>query len=230
MLEVAGLAGAVLLLVAVARYTPLDYALSTLFYDPGTSSFPLRHSPFWTAVMHSGLKYLSIALWLGLLLWWLLQARRSRHAPLREAAGFTLLIAPLSALAVSVLRSLSDHSCPWELAVYGGGADYFRFFDAVPAAPGSGRCAPSGHASAGFMWFAGYVAARRVGPRAARLALALALCLGTLTGLTQIVRGAHFVSHVLLTAWVCYAVAWAGDLGRRSFSQWQRPIKTAGKR
>ena len=215
-LDAAGLAGAGLLLVAVAHYTPLDHALTVLFYDPGAAGFPLRHSAFWTVVMHSGLKYLSIALWLGLLLWWLLPARRQR-ARLRDAVGFTLLIAPLSALVVSLLRSLSEHSCPWELAVYGGSADYFRFFDSVPAVPGPGHCAPSGHASVGFVWMAAYIAARRVGPAAARAALALTLGLGILTGLTQVVRGAHFVSHVLLTAWVCYAVAWASDLGWRFF-------------
>jgi membrane-associated PAP2 superfamily phosphatase len=213
------LAGAWLLVIVLARYTTLDQALTAGFHDPETAGFPLRHSAFWSTVMHSGLKYLSIAIWLTLLVSWLLLARWLRNKHLRGVIGFTLLVAPLSALVVSVLRSLSAHSCPWELAVYGGGAEYFRFFDSVPADPGTGRCVPSGHASAGFMWIAGYVAARRASPVAARLALALTLCLGVLTGLTQIVRGAHFLSHVLLTAWVCYAVAWVSDLGWRYFSR-----------
>ena len=218
--EVAWLAGAWLLIILVARYTTLDHTLTAFFHDPEAAEFPLRHSAFWNVFMHSGLKYLSLAIWLTLFLLWLLPARWAPNQHLRNAIGFTLLVAPLAALAVSLLRSLSPHSCPWELAAYGGGADYFRFFDSLPANAGPGRCAPSGHASAGFVWIAGYLAARRTSPRAARVVLALTLCLGVLTGLTQIVRGAHFVSHVLLTAWVCYAVAWASERGR--YFLWRR--------
>jgi len=218
--EAAWLAGAWLLIMLVARYTMLDHTLSALFHDPEAAGFPFRHSVFWNAVMHSGLKYLSLAIWLTLLLVWLLPARWAPNRRLRSVIGFTLLVAPLAALTVSLLRSFSAHSCPWELAVYGGAADYFRFFDSLPANAGPGHCAPSGHASAGFVWIAGYVAARRTSPAAARLALALTLCLGVLTGLTQIVRGAHFVSHVLLTAWVCCAVAWGSEQGR--YFLWRR--------
>ena len=218
--EAAWLAGAWLLVILVARYTALDHALTGLFYDAQAAGFPLRYSAFWNTIMHSGLKYLSFAIWLTLLLAWLLPARWAPNQRLRSVIGFTLLVAPLAALSVSLLRSLSAHSCPWELAAYGGSADYFRFFDALPTNAGPGHCAPSGHASVGFVWIAGYLAARRTSPLAARVALALTLCLGVLTGLTQIARGAHFVSHVLLTAWVCYAVAWASERGR--YFLWRR--------
>ena len=218
--EAAWLAGTWLLILLAARYTTLDHTLTAVFYNAQAAGFPLRYSVFWNTVMHSGFKYLSILIWLTLFLVWLLPARWALSPTLRSVVGFTLLVAPLSALAVSLLRSLSAHSCPWELAIYGGDADYFRFLDALPANAGPGRCAPSGHASSGFVWIAGYIAARRSSPAAARLALALTLCLGVLAGLTQVVRGAHFVSHVLLTAWVCYAVAWASERGRH-FLWWR---------
>lgn len=207
--EVAWLAGAWLLIMLVARYTTLDHTLTGFFYDAQAAKFPLRYSAFWNTVMHSGLKYLSFGIWLALFLVWLLPARWAPNQRLRRIIGFVLLVAPLSALVVSMLRAFSAHSCPWELAAYGGATDYFRFFDSLPANAGPGRCAPSGHASSGFVWIAGYVAARRIDPPMARLALALTLCLGILAGSAQVVRGAHFVSHVLLTAWVCCAVAWA---------------------
>ena len=212
--EAAWLAGAWLLIILVARYTALDHALTVVFYDVPSASFPLRTSAFWNTVMHSGLKYFSILIWLALFLVWLLPARWALNPSLRSIIGFTLLVAPLAALSVSLLRALSAHSCPMELSLYGGDADYFRFLDPLPANPGPGRCAPSGHASSGFVWIAGFIAAQRSSPAAARLALVLTLCLGVLTGLTQVVRGAHFLSHVLLTAWVCYAVAWASERGR----------------
>ena len=120
---------------------------------------------------------------------------------------------------VSSLRAIWAHSCPWDLSSCGGTDEYFRFFDAVPLNPGSGRCAPSGHAAAGFVWLAGYVALRDVNRMAARAALSFSLVLGILTGLTQIARGAHFLSHVLLTAWICFAVAWLCDTAYRTWGR-----------
>jgi membrane-associated PAP2 superfamily phosphatase len=145
--------------------------------------------------------------------------RRPSWQRYRQAAGFTLWVTPLAALIVSSLRAISEHSCPWDLSAFGGTAEYFRFFDTVPLIPGPGRCAPSGHAASGFVWLAGYIALRGVDRTAARYALAFSLLLGILAGLTQLARGAHFLSHVLLTAWICFAVAWACD---RLWRRWSR--------
>lgn len=213
------LAGALALIFLLARYTPLDHALTGLFYDPATRGFPLRDAAFWAVIMHTGLKYLSVAAWFALLAYWItLRGHRSRQ-PLRRAIGFTLLVALLASLSVSSLRALSAHSCPWELSLFGGTADYFRFFDAVPLNPGSGRCAPSGHAASGFVWLTAWIALRGVDRTKARFALVFALALGFLTGLTQLARGAHFLSHVLLTAWVCFAVAWVCDWAYRMWGK-----------
>jgi membrane-associated PAP2 superfamily phosphatase len=210
--ELGWLAAALTLIFVLARHTPLDHALTGFFYDPTTHRFPLRDQAFWAVIMHTGLKYLSVAAWFALLLWWVSLRRQPSGQPLRRAMGFTLIVTLLAALTVSSLRALSPHSCPWELSLFGGTADYFRFFDAVPLNPGSGRCAPSGHAASGFVWLAGYIALRDVDRTKARFALAFSLALGMLTGLTQLVRGAHFLSHVLLTAWACFAVAWVCDM------------------
>ena len=213
------LAGALALIFLLARYTPLDHALTGIFYDPGTRQFPLRDHAFWAVIMHTGLKYLSVAAWFALLVYWATLRGHQSRQPLRRAIGFTLLVAPLAALAVSSLRALSAHSCPWALSIYGGTADYFRFFKAMPLNPGSGRCAPSGHAAAGFVWLTGYIALRGVDRTATRFALAFGLLLGVLTGLTQIVRGAHFLSHVLLTAWICFTVGWTCDSLHKRWSR-----------
>jgi membrane-associated PAP2 superfamily phosphatase len=217
--ELGWLAAALVLIILLARYTSLDHALTGLFYDPVTQRFPLRDQAFWAVIMHTGLKYLSLALWFGLLLWWISLRRQSSRQPLRRAMGFTLLVTLLAALTVSSLRAISPHSCPWDLSAFGGTAEYFRFFDAVPQNPGPGRCAPSGHAASGFVWLTGYIALRDIDRTAARAVLALGLLFGILAGLTQLARGAHFLSHVLLTAWICFAVAWACD---RLWKMWSR--------
>jgi membrane-associated PAP2 superfamily phosphatase len=220
--ELGWLAATLALIILLARYTPLDHALTGLFYDPVTHRFPLRDQAFWAVIMHTGLKYLSVALWFALLIAWMVFRRRPSWQRHRQAIGFTLLVAPLAALTVSSLRAISPHSCPWDLSAFGGTAEYFRFFDSVPLNPGPGRCAPSGHAASGFAWLTGYIALRGVDRTAARNALAFSLVLGVLTGLTQLARGAHFLSHVLLTAWICFTVAWLCDV---AYGKWSARSK-----
>jgi len=72
---------------------------------------------------------------------------------------------------------------------------------------GSGGCFPAGHASAGFAFIGGFFALRHTLPRTARRWLAGALAAGLVLGLAQQVRGAHYMSHTLWTAWLCWASA-----------------------
>ena len=55
-------------------------------------------------------------------------------------------------------------------------------------------------------------------PRKARAVLCAAWIIGLAAGAVQVARGAHFVSHVLWTAWVAWAVtlALAAARGRAS--------------
>jgi membrane-associated PAP2 superfamily phosphatase len=63
------------------------------------------------------------------------------------------------------------------------------------------------------MWIAAIYAARFLPPPAARALpkgalVAAVIGLGVVASATQVLRGAHFVSHTLLTAAVCWAIAW----------------------
>ena len=109
-------------------------------------------------------------------------------------------------------KHVSTHSCPWSLTLFGGEADYFRMLAPLPAHPGSGGCSPSGHAGNGFMWIAAVYAAALWRPAWTRpLAVSVAV-FGTLCAAAQIVRGAHFLSHVLLALALCGGVSGAAWL------------------
>ncbi|MCR4301850.1 MAG: hypothetical protein NUV51_09590, partial [Sulfuricaulis sp.] len=84
------LAGSLLLIFILARHTPIDHALTGFFYDPAARTFPLRDQAFWAVIMHTGLKYLSVAVWFALLVYWITLRRQSSRQPLRRALGFTL--------------------------------------------------------------------------------------------------------------------------------------------
>jgi hypothetical protein len=93
---------------------------------------------------------------------------------------------------VGVLKSVSHHSCPWDLVEYGGKAMSYPLFSAVPADSGPGRCFPGGHASSGFMVMGLFFAFWRERPRLAWSFVALGVVLGLAMGYGQVMRGAHF--------------------------------------
>jgi membrane-associated PAP2 superfamily phosphatase len=124
-----------------------------------------------------------------------------------------LAVSVLAALvAVSLLKYASRSSCPWDLTEFGGMATYVSHWDWRLRDGGPGRCFPAGHASAAFAFLAGWFALHRVAPRAATIWLIMAMVAGFVLGLAQQWRGAHYMSHTLWTAWVCWTVALAIDV------------------
>jgi membrane-associated PAP2 superfamily phosphatase len=117
-----------------------------------------------------------------------------------------------SVVAVSVVKSGSRTSCPWDLAEFGGTARHVSHWVRGVLDGGPGRCFPAGHASAAFAYVSGWFVLRRTLPRAAWTWLAVAVALGLVLGLAQQWRGAHYLSHTLWTAWICWTVGWLVDL------------------
>ena len=171
--------------------------------------FPWKAQWFFYDVLHEGGRHLAWLLVLGLCLavWWPL----GPLARLTQRRRLQLAVSTLgAALAVSLLKKTSLTSCPWELAEFGGVARYASHWSRIVDG-GTGQCFPAGHASSGFAFVGGYFAFRDVDLRLARRWLAAALCAGLGLGLAQQWRGAHFMSHTLWTAVVCWMVACGVD-------------------
>lgn len=198
-LQAAGLALAALAIWLLARFG-LDLRISALAYSAEARGFPLKDAWLFAVLGHSALKYFAVSVWCALLVV-AAAAPRWRRPALHAWLGMAL-----AAFAVAGLRELSAHSCPWDLVEFGGVAQWFPVFGAVPAIPGPGRCLPAAHASTGFALFALYFALRDEQPRLARWALALAWLLGLTAAAVQVARGAHFVSHGLWTAWLSWGL------------------------
>lgn len=187
------------------RWSDGDLITAAWFFDAATGVFPLRRQWLLSAVLHYGLKWLAVLVWLGLLAGWCVLRLRGAAAELRSRLAFVLVASLLAVIAVNLARAQSAHSCPWYLADFGGQGYFFRLLEMRPAEPGPGRCLPSGHAATAFMWLAllpVLTGARR------RLALAGVLLLGGVAGAVQVARGAHFPSHILLSAALCALVVW----------------------
>ncbi|MBD9664298.1 membrane-associated PAP2 superfamily phosphatase [Variovorax beijingensis] len=186
-----------------------DLALARLAGTP--VGFPWRDNAFLVHVMHEGAKDLSwlfvIALFAAIR--WPLGVLRQLPVRARAQLAFTVL---LSVVAISLLKHASHTSCPWDLKEFGGAASHVSHWAWKVYDGGAGGCFPAGHASAAFAYVGGYFVLRRVSPRAAILWLCASLAAGLLLGLSQQLRGAHYMSHTLWTAWICWVVGFAIDL------------------
>jgi len=104
-------------------------------------------------------------------------------------------------------KSVSNVFCPSELQRYGGDVPYVRVFQAYSPEQKPnrrGRCFPAGHASGGFALMSTAVLAcmRRGQVRGVLIGFAA----GTVMGAYQMLKGAHFLSHTVTTALLCWLV------------------------
>lgn len=135
----------------------------------------------------------------------------------------------LALLLINVIKHDSLTSCPWDLQMFGGVAEYRSHWSWGVPDGGPGRCFPGGHASAALAFLAlplsllssQKAADRRIG----WWGLAAVLLVGGLLGAAQTLRGAHFPSHTLWTAQVCWTAALVNQLVWRAVSKYRfKPV------
>jgi membrane-associated PAP2 superfamily phosphatase len=175
----------------------------------GPQGFALRNAWLTRALLHDGARAVSgVALAVCVLLAW-----RGDGSGLRRTHRLAWLgMVVLCLLAIPAFKQLSQTSCPWELEVFGGTAAYVPHWMLFVLDGGPGHCFPSGHAVAAFAFLPLYFQWRGQRPALARSLLLVTLGSGVLLGWTQLARGAHFPSHTLWSAWLCWSI---GALGAR---------------
>jgi membrane-associated PAP2 superfamily phosphatase len=104
------------------------------------------------------------------------------------------------------IKQLTQTSCPWDLQEFGGVARYVQHWRLGVRDGGGGHCFPSGHAASAFALLSGWFVLRGAYPRAARLWLGVVVLAGIVFGTAQLMRGAHYPSHTLWTAWFCWVI------------------------
>jgi membrane-associated PAP2 superfamily phosphatase len=194
------------LLLWVYPKTNLDFDLISPYYDVDNKIFSLKNDAFLTQVMHVGLRNFVIFIALMTLFLATFGHKLKLSALVRRQLIWSFAGMMLSTLAVSILKSQSMHACPWDLIQFGGNFPFYPLFANLPKGEMAGHCWPGGHASGGFALMAFFFAFRRTHPIFAYVSLVISLMLGFVMGWTQMLRGAHFLSHSLWSAWVVWLV------------------------
>ncbi|WP_020679942.1 phosphatase PAP2 family protein [Marinobacterium rhizophilum] len=207
----------------------IDLKLADLLYQLEGGHWALREYWLTAGLIHNGGRWLSFGLLLVTLLLWGLSWFRPALRHWRPGFGYLISALLCSVLTVNAAKRLTGLDCPWSLTRYGADRVYHSLFSPGPAAASGGACFPAGHASAGYAWVALYFvwlhyftdSSNQRGQRHGRLALLPGLGLGVIFGISQQLRGAHFISHDIWTLAIC----WFSALILYRWLLWPKPIK-----
>lgn len=108
---------------------------------------------------------------------------------------------------VALGKATTNTFTPAQIRRYDGNAPYVKVIGCFP--PGDrphkrGRGFPAGHASGGFalLALAGLASTRR----GRTVGISIGLTVGSIMGTYQMFKGAHYLSHTIVTAFVCWVV------------------------
>lgn len=119
---------------------------------------------------------------------------------------YILVATLLSMFTVSLLKRVTVIACPWSLSEFGGTASYIHFWEMFSSRYPDSSCFPAGHSSGGFALLSIFYAGLLFDQKSRYIYLLPAFIVGLSFGIVQQIRGAHFLSHDLMTIAVCICV------------------------
>jgi membrane-associated PAP2 superfamily phosphatase len=197
---------AALSIIHVGRF---DIGIADAIYRLEGGQWYFRHKWLTSVVLHKYAQRFSILIGVITLGIAIASHFSNRLAPFRRG----LWMAFSSAIAALLLVSLSKHNlpiaCPWNLQRYGGdyaGITPLHFYWGSDVS----GCFPAGHAAAGYCLLAWFFFARYYRFANYGYAVLPGLLLGLLYSTTQEMRGAHFLSHDVVSIALCWFVPYLG--------------------
>jgi membrane-associated PAP2 superfamily phosphatase len=201
--------------VFILQYCGLDKWLAGNIYDY-LGGWTLRESWFLQTVIHHGgrnLVFLIVALMIFACItsWVFFRS----NLILIKILSYLTLSTTLSLLVVLGLKQITTLPCPWSLLSFGGGIVDIQLDQVFSSEMTQRHCFPAGHSSLGFALFSIYFAARigrdsgvqKLQSQNLKRYLLPGLVLGAIFGLAQEIRGAHFLSHDITTAALCWLIS-----------------------
>lgn len=208
------LIGTMLLLLgalALFEVTDLDLRLQDRLFLSAPHQWLINaKEPIGRLFFYTGIKVLLVVAGVGLLLAYLLSFRMASLRAYRRRMLLMVAAMSLVPLVIAGLKNATNVYFPSQLERYGGDKPYVKVFSRFP--PGyqqtrRGYGYPAGHASGGFSIMALYFVFRT--RRGSMLGLGTGLAVGWAMGGYQMAKGAHFLSHTVVTmlaAWLIILV------------------------
>lgn len=188
-------------ILLLETYTNMDLWFQNWFYsaDNGWIISPEAHRQ-WSFIFYKGIKNLVIAAGIISLLIFAASYKLPQLQRLRRPALLLFLSIVFVPLIVAGSKQLTNVYCPDQLEMYGGRYPWVRVLENYPdgfVQLKRGKCFPAGHATVGFALMMLYFCFEK--RRQKIIALSAAIASGWITGIYQMLRGEHFLSHTLFT-------------------------------
>ncbi|MCL6236921.1 phosphatase PAP2 family protein [Acinetobacter sp. ANC 5033] len=189
-------------LVGLLYVFPVGGSLDQAFIQPWVDlhgGFPHRNDWALAVLNHRYIKNIVIGVYVHYIAAWICSFKYPHLKARKFEFGYFIVVALLSTAIIGLLKSQSAHACPWNMTVATAQGFSWDF------SARQGHCFPGGHAATGFALITGYFVYRIHRPARAYFFLSAGLILGFAFGWAQMMRGAHFLSHNLWTAWFIWA-------------------------
>jgi membrane-associated PAP2 superfamily phosphatase len=177
----------------------IDMKLISPWMTP-SGQFYLTENWYLAKLSHSYVKTLIIVFYSVIFFAWLGSFKFQFLKTRRFELGFLFFVSMLCTISIGILKAHSPHACPWNMTIPTDNGFIWDFSSE------NGHCFPGGHASSGFALITGYFVYRLSHPKIAYLYLSIGIILGFAMGWTQMMRGAHFLSHNLWTLWIIFFI------------------------
>jgi membrane-associated PAP2 superfamily phosphatase len=181
----------------------IDMWLADKFYAWEGGRWALKNAWITSAIIHNLGKHLSLLIALIILLGFVSTYISPRVRAYRPELLYLLVAAGGGSVLISILKDITHVSCAWDFSRYGGETEYATVFTQLLHRTGD-NCFPAGHASGGYAWLASYFLGLHLNSKWRWAGLGLALSVGLIFGISQQLRGAHFISHDLWTLGICW--------------------------
>lgn len=195
-------------ILGLEYYTDWDVALQNHFFYVESKEWLINRELHqrMSFVFYKGIKNSVIAIGIVSLLYFALSFRYQKLKTYRRFALLLFLSIVFVPLIVAGSKTITNVYCPAQLNIYDGQYPFVRVLENYPedfVQVKKGRCFPAGHSTVGFslmmLYFCFHNKRRKI------IALGGAISLGWITGLYQMLRGQHFLSHTafsMVASWM----------------------------
>jgi len=223
---------ALILVFAFFEFTDVDLLVQQYFYLPAEKSWILKDpTSLYRIIFYTGIKVpiyiIGVSALIASIYLWKKNIRNEYRKGLLIVT-LTLIILPTSIATAG--KNISNVQCPYDLDRYSGTIPYVKTFEPYPINPNSpdgkwprGKCWPAGHASGGFALFSLVCFFRKKRQKIG--AFIFAMSTGWIMAIYQMLRGAHFISHHLITMLLALILVSALNVYIKDFSDESSPIK-----
>ncbi len=209
--EFATLALIVSLATVYSHGAGIDTILAAQFFSP-TGQWIYRDSFLLEKILHKGGVIFSMAILVAFLGRFIYLFKIDGDKKQRDYAGFIFLSSVLTILAVFFLKRWSTLPCPWNSVAFGGAIKPPELLQAFVLNLPNGHCFPAGHSSGGFCFLSIYFGYTFIYGKRKFKTLIPGVLIGITFGVTQQMRGAHYLSHDLTTILLSITIAWVTSL------------------